>query len=406
MTIKKIHFFTLTMLTGLIFLCSGCNKKEDVSLTIWVQEEEYSMVTEAVEQFKKENKNTAKLDINIHNESFSTVKNVILSNPKAAADVYVFTDDQFLDLKNSNVLLPVTVDKDEVIANCGGQDTLIIDTIYKDEHLYGYPSTASNGYFLYYNKDYYTEEDVQQLDTILDIAADNNKYFVMDWTSGWYLYSFFGGAGKIITADTSTGKNLCDFNSTTGPYSGLDITNAMLDIANHPGFSTVADSNLVNSVANGDVIAMVSGTWYANTFQDILGDKLGACKLPTYTVHDTQVQMASFAGFKYYGINPNTSYPEWSQKLASYLTNYDNQLARFEAAGECPSNVKASETDAVQQSVAIGALKKQLPYATVQNVYETYWDPMAAFGCYIASGNPDNKDLQELLDETVEQITK
>jgi hypothetical protein len=29
---------------------------------------------------------------------------------------------------------------------------------------------------------------------------------------------------------------------------------------------------------------------------------------------------------------------------------------------------------------------------------------MAVFGTYIAAGNPDNRDLQELLDETVAQI--
>lgn len=42
------------------------------------------------------------------------------------------------------------------------------------------------------------------------------------------------------------------------------------------------------------------------------------------------------------------------------------QPARFEAVGECPSNVEASKTDAVQQSEAISALQEQLPYATVQ----------------------------------------
>lgn len=406
MTTKRIQLLTLALLTGLIFLCSGCKKKESVSLNLWIQEEEYDMVSEAVEQFKNDHAKEVDLNINIRAESYNTIKKVILSNPEAAADIFIFPDDQFLDLKNANVLLPITVEKDETITSCGGEDTLIIDTIYDGDTLYGYPSTASNGYFLYYNTDYYTEKDVKQLDTILDIAAANNKYFSMDWTSGWYLYSFFGGAGKTITADSTTGKNVCDFNSATGSYSGLDITHAMLDIAKHPGFTSMPDSILIDPVKNGDVIAMVSGTWYANTLQDIWGDKLGACKLPTYTINDTQIQLASFAGFKYYGINSHTQYPEWSQKLAAYLTNYDNQLARFEAVGECPANVKASKTDAVQQSVAISALQKQLPYATVQNVYESFWDSMSAFGCYLASGNPDNKDLQELLDETVEDITK
>ena len=74
--------------------------------------------------------------------------------------------------------------------------------------------------------------------------------------------------------------------------------------------------------------------------------------------------------------------------------------------GECPANLDVVASDAVQQSEAIAALNNQNQYAIIQNVYETYWDAMSAFGCYIASGNPDNKDLQTLLDETVEKITK
>ena len=205
MTTKRIQLLTLALLTGLIFLCSGCKKKESVSLNLWIQEEEYDMVSEAVEQFKNDHAKEVDLNINIRAESYNTIKKVILSNPEAAADIFNFPDDQFLDLKNANVLLPITVEKDETITSCGGEDTLIIDTIYDGDTLYGYPSTASNGYFLYYNTDYYTEKDVKQLDTILDIAAANNKYFSMDWTSGWYLYSFFGGAGKTITADSTTG---------------------------------------------------------------------------------------------------------------------------------------------------------------------------------------------------------
>ena len=38
--------------------------------------------------------------------------------------------------------------------------------------MYAYPLTADNGYFLYYNKAYFSEEDVQSLDRILELALD------------------------------------------------------------------------------------------------------------------------------------------------------------------------------------------------------------------------------------------
>ena len=58
------------------------------------------------------------------------------------------------------------------------------------EKLYGYPMTADNGYFMYYNKDYFTEEDVKSLDTMLSVAQAAGKKVAMEFNSGWYLYSF------------------------------------------------------------------------------------------------------------------------------------------------------------------------------------------------------------------------
>lgn len=43
---------------------------------------------------------------------------------------------------------------------------------------------------LYYNKKYLSDSDVKTLDGILKVAEKNHKKFMMDWSSGWYLYSF------------------------------------------------------------------------------------------------------------------------------------------------------------------------------------------------------------------------
>ena len=40
-----------------------------------------------------------------------------------------------------------------------------------NDQLYAYPLTADNGYFLYYNKAYFTDEYVQSLDRMLKTAA-------------------------------------------------------------------------------------------------------------------------------------------------------------------------------------------------------------------------------------------
>lgn len=404
---RKKQLFFIFIFMFCLSLTTGCGQqKEEVSLSIWASEDEYSLVEEAVQEFTKEHEKEADFNIRINKEDIDDVLQTLQTNPDTAADIFNFASDQFLTLYKADLLLPITAETDQIISDCGGTNSLIIKGITADGELYAYPATASNGYFMFYNSDYYTDDDVKSLDRMLEIAEENGKYVAMDWSSGWYLYSFFGGAGKTIHTDESGEHNVCDFNSTSGKYSGVDITEAMLRIAQHPGFKNISSDVIVDEVRNGDVIAVVNGTWNANTFGEIWGEHCEASKLPTYTIKDEQVQMSSFAGFKYIGINSHTKQAEWAMKLSRWLTNYDNQIKHFNKIGECPANTKAASSDDVQASSAIAALNDQLQYAGIQNICDPYWNAMTVFGTYIAAGNPDNKDLQTLLDETTAKITE
>ena len=70
-----------------------------------------------------------------------------------------------------------------------------------------------------------------------------------------------------------------------------------------------------------------------------------------------------------------------------------------------PSNINAAASDAVQANPAIAALAAQSAYADVQRVGQAYWDAAAALGKIIVNGNPDNIELQTLLDNCVAGIT-
>ena len=69
------------------------------------------------------------------------------------------------------------------IRNENVEEAVMVAT-YKDT-LFAYPYTADNGYFLYYDKNYLTETDVQTLDGILALAEENGKAISMDFSSGW-----------------------------------------------------------------------------------------------------------------------------------------------------------------------------------------------------------------------------
>ncbi len=70
------------------------------------------------------------------------------------------------------------------------------------------PYQADNGYYLYCNKAYSTDEEVQRLDRMLEVGLNED---------GLTIY--------------------CTWDSTDGPIQGTDVAQAMLNIAASPAFS-------------------------------------------------------------------------------------------------------------------------------------------------------------------------
>ncbi len=230
----------------------------------------------------------------------------------------------------------------------------------------------------------------------------------MDFTSGWYIYSFFKGAGLDVSLNEDGLTNSCDWNSadTAGvKYKGRDVAEAMLKIAENGGFLNCGDETFVNGAADGSIIAGINGTWNAVNIEEAYGENYAAAKLPEYTIAGDSVQMCSFAGYKLMGVNSATEEPEWSMSLAQWLTNEENQMTLFRLKGEGPSNVKAAASEEVRAAKAIAALGEQSAYGYLQNVGGSYWTPTNVFGTTIAARNPDGTDLQKLLDTMVKGIT-
>ncbi len=403
--LKKIAAWLLTlgMLSGCFSGCKGT--PEEINLSVWCAPADIPMVTQMAEQFKEQHKNEAILNITISEEDEPNCRKTVLANPQAAADVFTFPADQFGGLYKGGALLEITENADAVIADNGGLTAGAVKSATVGGKLFAYPSTASNGYFLYYNSKYFTEEDVKSFDRILEVAESNGKIVCMDLSSGWYIYSFFKGAGLDVGINDEGTANYCNWNSTDGKYKGIDIAEAMLKIATHKGFRSLGDNDFVEGAKNGTVIAGVSGTWKSTDISEAFGDGYAAAKLPEYTINGDSVQMSSFVGYKLLGVNAYSEHPDWAMKLAEWLTNEQNQLERFRQRGEGPSNIKAAASDEIQSSPAMAAFAAQSVYGEQQNVLDSFWNPSYVFGTIIAAGNPDNLDIQTLLDTMTEQIT-
>ncbi len=377
-----------------------------VDLTIWAAEEDQQMFKDMADAFAAQYPEvTFNFEIGVQSES--TAKDTVLTDVEAAADVYSFAGDQLTDLVNAGALQEVVLNKEVVIDAVGGADSGAVQAATRDGKLYAYPATADNGYFMFYNKEYFTEEDVKSLDKMMEIAAANGKKISMEYTSGWYNLSFFLGAGFTLAANAD-GSTTCDWNGTSAAgIDGVSVAQAMLDIAANPGFVSLTDAEFVTGIADGSIIAGVNGTWNAAAAADAWGENYAATCLPTYTCNGEQVQMSSVAGYKMFGVNPHCDNVGWAMLLAQYFTNEENQLKRFELREAGPANTNAAASEAVQSNPAIAALALQSKYAQLDGCQgSNYWDPSATFGEILKNGNPDGTDLQTLLDNLVEGVSQ
>lgn len=374
---------------------------ETVTLTVWGAEQDQELLGEMIESFQQAYANEATFDITLGIESESSCKDDLLGDVLNGADVFAFADDQLLTLVAAGALMPV--DNADAVKAANVEESVAAASV--NDTLYAYPMTADNGYFMYYDKSVFSENDVTSLDQMLNVAAAAGRKVVMDWTSGWYLYSFFGNTGMNLELNADGVTMSCDWNTTDGAIKGVDVANAMLSIAANPGFACMTDEQLVAGLKDGTVAAAVSGVWNSSTVAEVWGEHYGAVKLPTYTCAGEQVQMASFSGYKMVGVNAYSKYPEWGLKLADWITNEENQKLRFEKREQGPSNINAADSDAVKNAPAIQAVLEQGEYAVLQRVGNTFWDATSSLGSTLAAGNPEGRDLQELMDTAVEGIT-
>ena len=370
---------------------------EDVTLTMWGAEEDQDLLRQISDKFIEENKDKVNLTINIGVQSESECKDTVLNDPEAAADVYAFADDQLNQLVAAGALqeIPAEMNLEDVKTR---NTPASVDAATIDGKLYAYPLTADNGYFMFYDSSFYTEEDVQSLDTMLEKAAAAGKKVSMDLANGWYLYSFYAGAGLELGLNEDGVTNFCNWNEAPG----ADVTQAIIDIAKNPGFVSLKDESFTGELKAGNLVAGVNGTWRANDAAEVWGDNYAACKLPTYTLNGEQVQMASFSGFKLIGVNRHSKNVGWAMMLADYVTNEENETLRFEMRGQGPSNLKALENAA---SPALSAVVAQSEFASLQRVGNNFWTPAESLGSILAKGNAEGKDTQALVDEAVAGIT-
>ncbi len=300
----------------------------DVELTVWGGEEDEALLTRIIEDFQTEYKGQANFHITFTAQSESNCKDVLMGDLEAGADVFAFADDQLNTLVAAGALEPVENADRIKSENLPGA----VEAASVGSTLYAYPLTADNGYFLYYNKQFFNQEDIKTFDRMLQIAEENGKKITMDWSSAWYVYSFFGNTGLEVGLNSDGITNFCTWNQTEGDIKGEDVANAMLAIAESPAFLNTVEEGFLEGVQDGSVIAGVSGVWNAVAMEEAWGADYGASKLPTYTCAERQIQMASFSGYKLIGVNAYSEHHTWAVRLAEWISNEKTSSSALKCA--------------------------------------------------------------------------
>ena len=357
-------------------------------LKIWVAEATVDFTQQMVDEFKAANPEYANMNVIIEPVGEGDAASNIITDVEAGADIFGFAQDQLSRLVAAGALEEVEPDNAEVVK--AENDPGSVGAVTLGDTMYAYPMTSDNGYFLYYDKSIVT--DPSTLEQVLADCDAAGKKFYMEINSGWYQTAFFFGAGCELTFDSNDEGQLIKMNASYASDAGVKALKAMIETAKSPAF--VNGSSVSNAT---NVAAIVDGTWDASAAKQIFGENYAATKLPTVD----GFQLGGFGGFKMLGVKPQVDDDKLAacDALAAYLTSEEVQLARYNAVGWGPSNLKAQQSEEVQADVALAALGAQLAFTIPQGQYPgEYWGLATGLGDDIIAKKYDDADDAALLE--------
>ena len=318
---------------------------------------------------------------------------MVTKDPSAAADVYMFANDQLGTLLQANAIARLGGD---VLAQIQADNSeTMIASVTSGEGVYGVPFTG-NTWFMYYDKSVFTEDDIKSLDAMMAKAT-----VAFPVTNTWYVPAFFFANGGTMFGDGTDGAAGITFGGENGAAATTYLANALaagtlIDDANGAG---------LDGLRNGTVSAIFSGTWDAKNVEEALGENYGAAALPCITIDGAEKQLYSFSGSKAFGVNPNSANMKAASALAAWLGSADMQDLHFQLRnGEViPCNAALLATDtysgnpaAVAQNDTIANTSKLQPSIPEMGAY---WGNAESLGKALANGEVNADNAAELTEK-------
>ena len=323
---------------------------------------------------------------------------MVTADPAAAADVYMFANDQLGTLLQAGALAKLGGSYLEQVQT-DVSATYVNTVTSTDGNVYGFP-VAPNTWFMYYNKALVGDADLTSMESILEKGI-----VAFELKNSWYLPAFFFAAGGTLFGDTgadaAAGVNF-------GGEIGLNATNAVLDLLANPNFVVDGDGYGNAGLKDGTVAAYFSGSWDYAGLYEALGENLGAVAAPTVMMNGAPAQLKAYAGSKAVGVNPNASNPKAAMQFAAFLASADSQLLRFQLRNITPAVTALAENADVAASIVAVAESNTMAYASFAQPtiaeMNPVWGPVGTFGTNLADGTVTAENAAEMVDLLNEQL--
>ena len=398
---KKI----IAMLLALVMVLSlaACGSKEPTvntdelkgtyDITMWVSEIDgvAALTQQQIDAFEAAYPGIV-INASIEGVTEADAGSKVIADVASAPDIYCFAQDQLARLVQAAALAPLGDAAANTIKANNDAGSVAAGTV--AGVLYAYPMTSDNGYYMYYDTSVISAEDAESMEAIIAACEKAGLKFRYALENAWYTASFFFATG-------------CHSNWTMdqdGNYTSVDDDfNSAAGMAAMKGMQKLAQSSCYDSNADifTDAAVVITGIWNANAAAEHFGANLGATDLPSFTVDGQTYHLGSYTGNKLMGVKPQTDAKKQAvlSLLAQWLTNEENQMARYNQFQWGPSNKNAQASEAVQSNTSLAALAKQGEYGQPQGqIHGAWWDIAKLLGAQAKAANSD-ADLQKALDE-------
>lgn len=201
----------------------------------------------------------------------------ILKDVGAAADVFMFANDQLPSLVEAGAIARLGGEAETMVKETNAES--VIATVTVGDAVYGIPFTH-NTFFMFYDKTLLDESDIVSLEKIMaKDTADNVYNFYFESAGGWKLGAFYYGAGlSVFGADGSDLAAGVDWNNETG----VAVTNYLIDLINNPKCAYDGEISVSELAGDHRIGAWFDGSWNYDLYKGILGDDLGMAVIPTF----------------------------------------------------------------------------------------------------------------------------